>query len=240
MKKVLYLTLLSLFLFFWSFSFANAALITVDSEGEVIVKVLSSEDQLALSIPERNELEVKDIVTDSQTTDSSISLIKKDGKVLLTVGDNTLDVTTWDEGLIEIEERSDTKRIEISVEGDNFVVKQDGVSAKTSYPINIKPKENKLSVETSSGEIYLSVFPIEAAESALRSKYVTRLPDREIGITEKDTGVLTYAVDGEREIQMLKFLDYGVPVTVYISASTGEIVSIDQPTWLRILGFLLI
>lgn len=240
MKKILTSTLLFTLFFFGAASFASASLITIDSKGEVILKVLSSEDQLALSIPERNEIEVKEIATNTKASDTSISLSKKDGKMFLKVGDKELDVTTWDEGLIEIEERGDVKRIEIAVEGEDFVVKQDGVSAKTSYPINIEPEENKLSVETTSGEIYLSVYPNEAAESALRSKYITRLPDRQIGMTEKETGILAYEVDGEREIEMLKFIDYAVPVTVHISASTGEIVSIDQPTWLRIFGFLLI
>ena len=240
MKKILTSILLFTLVFFSAASFTSASLITIDGEGQVILKVLSSEDQLALSIPERNEIEVREIATNTKASDSSISLSKKDGKMFLKVGDKELDVTTWDEGLIEIEERGDVKKIEIAVEGEDFVVKQGGVSAKTSYPINIEPEENKLSVETASGEIYLSVYPNEAAESALRSKYITRLPDRQIGMTEKETGILTYEVDGEREIDMLKFVDYAVPVTVHISASTGEIVSIDQPTWLRIFGFLLI
>lgn len=240
MKKVLIAILLFSFLFSTAKSAKASSLVKIDGNGEVIFKVLSSEDQLALSIPERKEIEVKEIAASNAPNDSLISLTKDEEKIYLKVGDKELDVTNWEEGLIEIEERGDVKRIEIGVEGDEFVIKQDGVSAKTSYPINIEPKENKLSVETSSGEIFLTVFPIEAAESALRSRYVTRLPDKNIGVSEKETGILTYEVDGEREIEMLKFIDYAVPVTVYVSASTGEIVSIDQPTWLRIFGFLLI
>lgn len=240
MRKLFTTTLLFITFFLTATNLVAASLMTIDEEGEVVLNVLSSEDQLALSIPERNEIEVKDIATNTATNNSSISIAKEDGKILLRVGDKELDVTTWDEDLVEIEERADVKRIEIAVEGDNFVLKQNGVSAKTSYPINIEPRDNKLSVETASGEIFLSVYPIEAAESALRSKYVTRLPDKQIGLTEKETGILTYEVDGEKEIEMLKFIDYAVPVTVYISASTGEIVSIDQPTWLRVFGFLLI
>lgn len=240
MKKALLATLLFCIFFFAAWETSRAALITVGKEGEVILKVLSSEDQLALSTPERKDIEVKEIAADTTSDGSPISLAKKDGKIYLKVGDRQLDVTSWKEGLIEIEERGDVKRIEIGVEGEEFVIKQDGVSASTQYPINIEPKENKLSVETSSGEIFLSILPIEAAESALRSRYVTRLPDKKIGMSEEDVGILTYAVDGEREIEMLKFIDYAVPVTVHVSASTGEIVSVDQPTWLRILGFLLI
>jgi hypothetical protein len=239
-KKIVLASTLGLLFFLTSFRVSQAALITIDKNGQVILKVLSSEDQLALSIPERKEIEVSKVATEPALDNSSIALSKEDGKVYLKVGDKQLDVTDWNEDLVEIEERVDSNRIEIAVKDGEFVIMQDGLSAKTSFPINVEPVENKLSVETASGETYLTVFPIEAAESALRSKYVTRLPDKEIGMSEKETGILTYAVDGEREIEMLKFMDYAVPVTVYVSASTGEIVSVDQPTWLRVFGFLLI
>lgn len=222
----------------------KASLITVNGSGEVIFNVLSSEDQLALSIPERKQIEVKEIAAERSANNSSISLSKEDGKIYLRVGEGEgakeMDVTTWQEDLVEIEEREGVKRIEILVEEEKFAIKQDEISAQTEYPISIKPEENKLSIETPSGEIYLSVFPVEAVESALRSRYVTRLPDRKIGISEKETGILTYEVDGERQLGVLDFLDYGVPVTVHVSASTGEVVSVDQPTLLRVFGFLFI
>jgi hypothetical protein len=240
MRRLVISILLSVFALLSSWNLAFAALINIDSKGEVVVNVLSSEDQIALSIPERNELSVKQIAANTSDSQSSIALTKEGEKVFLTVGEEELDVTNWEDELVEIEERGDVKSIEISIKEGNFIINQDGISAKTSYPINVEPKENKLSVETSSGETFLGVFPVEAAETALRSKYITRLPDKEIGISEKDIGILAYEVDGEREIEMLKIIDYAVPVTVYVSASTGEIVSVDQPTWLRIFGILLI
>lgn len=240
MKKLLFATLF-LSLFFIFPSWVNAELITITGEGEVVLNVLSYQDQLALGVPERQDLTINKLAADVSSDDNFISLKKEEGKMFLSVGegDNRLDVTNWNEDLVEIEEKADVKRIQISVKDERFAIEQDGVTALTEFPININPKENELSLTTDSGSIFLSVLPKEAAETALRSRFVTRISQNEVEISQKDLGVLAYVIKGEKVIKLLNVVNYSVPVTTHVSTSTGEVLSVDQPTWLRIFGFLL-
>lgn len=224
--------------FFLSTSTANASILTVKSTGDVIQNVLSSEDQIALGVPSKNDLTVKK-VSEENNTDKSIFLKKENEKIYLKVGEeNNMDVTNIKDGIIEIEERGDTKRVNISVVDGKFVITEANVTAKTDLPINVDPKENELSVVTSTGAIFLSVLPLEATETALRSKVMSKIIDKNLDLTEKDLGTLAYTVRGEREINIFNIVNMKVPVTTFVSTTTGEIVSTDQPKWLSMLGFL--
>ena len=76
-------------------------------------------------------------------------------------------------------------------------------------------------------------------DSVLRSKKINRIGvDNKLNIIENDRE-LSYEVGGERVINLFNIVEYSVPVTVQVSASTGEILLVDQPTWLKVLGFLL-
>lgn len=239
MRKLLF-ALIFLGLFFLSATFAKAALVTVDEKGEVVWKVLSYQDQLALSVPEKGEMEIKKIAAKA-SSNNSITLKKEDGKVLLGVGENgeKLDVTDWNDDLVEIEERGDVKKIKISLQDNKFAIEQDGAVALTEFPINVDPKENELSLVTDSGSIFLSVLPREAAETALRSRFINRLVQEKMEVSQRELGVLSYMVNGEKVINIFNITDYAIPVKAYVSTSTGEILFVDQPTWLKLFGFFL-
>lgn len=238
-KTSLFLLTLVLFLFVFSGS-VSASIITVDSGGKVIFNVLS--DQIALNVPQKSNLEVKDVASAGSATNENISIKKEGDKVMLFVGQGSdqksFDVTNKSEDLVTLEERGSVKRINITTKDGKFAIEQNGVVGVTDYPIDIDPQKDELSVVTPSGGIFLAILPTEAAESALRSKYLSKVTDKNLGISEQKTGMLSYAVKGERTISLFNLLNYGVPVTTYISTSTGEVLSVDQPTWLRVTGFL--
>ena len=106
------------------------------------------------------------------------------------------------------------------------------------YPINIRPRENEFSITTSSGSVFLSVLPFDAVESALRSRFMTRLPEKKILLIEGETGVLAYEVPGEKVFNILNMMEYPISVTARVSFSTGEILSIEGPEWFKVFGFL--
>jgi len=108
----------------------------------------------------------------------------------------------------------------------------------TDYPININPKKNEISVQTPSGIRFLSVLPVEAAESILRARVMTRLTGEKTFLLEGERGELVYEMNGEKVLNIFNLLDYPVEVKTKVSVLTGEIVEIDQPTWLRIVSFL--
>jgi hypothetical protein len=233
-KRIFLGLVLSSWLFVASPGIAQASLVRIDKEGRVIWKVLSLQDNLALGVS-KNSLEVKSTVAeDDLEADARIAVRREDGKVYL----NEFDVTNWQESLVEIEERGETKKATIGVAGEQFVIEQGGITAVTDFPITIDPMANELSLTTPSGSIFLAVLPAEAVESALRSRFVNRLPEKKIFIKEEDIGVLAYTISGEKVVDIFGILEYKIPVTARVSASTGEILKVDGPEWFKIFGFL--
>lgn len=236
-KSTLSILILILITFLFVTS-ASASILVVDKEGEIVWKVLGTQDLASLTT-NKSDIEVKNIKP-AGTSDKSILLKKEDGgNISLTVGEeNKLDVTNWKEDLLEIEERGEVQKINIAIEDGKFVIEDGEARALTELPINIDAEENKLALVTSSGQVYLSVLPLEALETSLRSKYLSKITEKNLQINEKNLGILTYTVKGEKSIKVFSILNFDIPVTTHVSASTGEIVTVDQPKWLSILGFL--
>jgi len=217
-------------------SSAQAALVSVNKVGVVTIKVLGKETTLA--VPEPASLEVKS-AGESASTTNLISLAKEGDRVSLKVdGEETLDVTNWKEDLVEIEERENAKKITITLVDGKFVITQEGVSATTEFPVSIDPEKNRFMVTTPSGEKYLAVLPYEARESVLRAKTLTTLSGGSFTITEEEKD-LSYAVLGEKSLNLFNVYNLALPVEAKVSASTGEILSTNEPVWLKLLSFFL-
>lgn len=224
-----------------------AALITVNPQGQVIWNVLASEDSndsLKIQKPPQS-LSVKNIhpVPDSPS-DAQISLALENGRVNLTLtsskGNSTTDVTSYKDEIIEIEETDAPKKIEISHKENSFVIKNQDISAITSFPITINSATRQILVTTPSGERFLAVLPGDAVINIFKANIVNKLSSKtkEINLTETDKGDLQYQIPGEKSVNLFNIHTLSIPVTASVSALTGEILSIDQPAWLRIFGFL--
>lgn len=241
-SKVFPSLIVSFLIFFLTSPLVHASLVTIDKEGRVIVKVLSVEDSIELEIPRREFLEVKNIVAETPDPDAKISLAKEDGRVQLNVstssGYKSLDVTNYKDDIVEIEERPAVERLTISILADKFTIEQAGVVAETDYEINIDPQTAGLTLETPTGFRYLSILPRQATEVVLRSRYINRIEGQGKLVISEEGRELLYKVSGERVINLFNIVEYSVPVSARVSASTGEVLSVEQPTWLRVLGFL--
>lgn len=240
MKTSLLLLFLTLFVFPLP---ANAALVDVAEGGEVTLNVLSSVNSLGLNTDTESTLEIKKVPTGGGSGDS-VTLSRNGEKISLSVlAGNTLrelDVTSYTDNLVELERKDPAKKIRISLSGANFTIEQGEVVAKTSYPINIDTKENKITLVTSSGKEFLTVLPVEAIESAIRAKVISSFIGGEIKIMEGEGGSLNYSISGKRVVSILNIIDFEFDVETTVSAATGEVVSIDSPTWLRGLAFLFV
>lgn len=238
-------TFLALVFFVFTTQNVEASLVFIDKDGEVIIKVLSSEDSVELEIPQRDYLEVKDVVDEMPESNAKISL-KKDGEeiklnVSTSSGDKSLDVTNFRENVIEIEERAEAEKIFIGIEDGKFSIKQRGIVAQTDFEINIDPATAGLTLTTPSGLKFLSVLPRQAADSIFRSKLINKIPFGEkLEILELDGRDLAYVISGEKVVNVFNMFEYSIPVTIKVSASTGEILTIDEPSWLKIFGFLFV
>lgn len=218
---------------------ASASLIKIMPNGNLALNVLG------LSVEKPASLEIKELALGDES-DAVVAFSKNaEGKISLTItSDNAnsqFDVTNYQEEIVEIEERKEASRVSISQEGGEFVLRQKDVAAKTTYPLSINPKSAEITVSTPSGARYLAVLPYAAYETAVKAQAISGLEkDGRMEIKEGEDGVLAYIIPGEKTLDLFNIIEYKVPIKASISASTGEVVLIDAPSWYRILGFLFV
>jgi len=240
-KRIAAILILSSLIFVSSTALSYASLIVIDNTGKVVWNVLSEKDGLALDIPRHSSIEVKKAAETTPPSSSVVSLERTDGKVsLLVSSDNEtreLDVTGWRNNLVEIEERAEVQKLVIGIRDDKFTLSQKGVSAETTYPVSVDSERAQISLETPSGAKFISVFPIEAVESALRTNLMNRITEPKIEVFEKEQE-LQYSIQGEKVFSLFKTYDYSIPVTLFVSASTGEVLDLEAPGWFKYISFL--
>lgn len=238
-KKLLFFSLSFILLFYPKESLASS-LVKIDKDGNLVVNVLSAEDSLALGLPQKNYLEVKEIAGRSPENNDVI-LKREDDKYNLYLGESrALDITNWRDSVVEIEEKEDAKKVDVLLSSGKFVIKQSGLLASVDYPLRFKPKEKELLVETPLGEKLVFVMPYEAALTALRSRVVSKVSkDSPFELVEENKDLI-YRIKGAKTLNFFGFYQADFPVDVKISASTGEVVFVDEPWWLRLAGFFLV
>lgn len=207
-----------------------AALLTFTSGGEVYWNVLGMTD---------SSLEVKKIADNLAAGPSTSVLLTNDnGQVFLSYdGSKNVNVSGYKEDIIEVEEKS-AGTISIKVADSGFSIKQRDVTVNTSFPIKVNSRENKLSVETATGEKFLAVLPYEAVTQIIRTNIVSSVVSG--SLIEKEEGEVVYAVDGEKQITLFNIFSFAIPIKVEISATTGTVMNVDQPLWYSVVDFLLV
>lgn len=237
MKRVF---VLSFSLFLLSVCSVRAGLMEVSKEGDIIWSVLSYEDSL-LTPPVQNEIKVEKIAKKTALNTDTISLKKNAEQVIIEVEEDnekkSLELTNWQESLVEISERSEFEKIAIKSEDNEFVIEQKNVKAITEFPIKIDAKSAQISIVTKTGDKYLFILPLEAVQTAIRSHTIDSLTQKDILLQEKDEN-LVYKIQGERRIPIFNFYTHKEPVEVLISSVNGEIVSDTTPAWLKVLNVL--
>jgi hypothetical protein len=153
-------------------------------------------------------------------------------------GIEKLDVTQLEENIVELEQKDPSEKVEIGATEDKFSIKQRGVVALTEYPVSIFTQGKKLALKTPTGDKYLAILPFEAIESVLKSRIITHITPDALKITEDQKYGLYYVINGEKTLTVANIITYAVPITSWVSVSTGEVVYTEQPTWYRVLGFL--
>lgn len=242
-KKVSATLSLFLFLFLFSPTEAKAALVHVQTDGNIIVNVLGAEDSIALGIPKKESLQIKQIASSDTSNTSQVSLDQEDGKISLNVatteGQKSMDVTGYKDSLIEIEERSQANKVQIGLLDGKFSITEKGIVATTEFPISIDPGSASINVSAPSGVRYLAILPFEAYQSLVKARIISTI-NGQLTISEGDKGELSYTIPGQKIINVFNLFSYPVDVNTTVSASTGEVLSIDEPVWLKVLGFALI
>lgn len=206
------------------FATALAAFVTINSTGVPIWHVLGTETQI----------HVKSVVQETSSNKTQIALSNENGKVSL----NGMDVSNFKGDLVEIEARGDTNDVKIGQENGQFTLSENGVTANTNFPIIIDPGKNELTLSTPSGKRLISIWPFEATQILTRAKMVDKIRENKIILEESSNGELQYEVNGEKDVNLFNLASIKADVKSTVSATTGEVLNLDEPQWLKILGFM--
>ncbi|EKD62575.1 MAG: hypothetical protein ACD_52C00122G0004 [uncultured bacterium] len=237
MRRILPSILLFVFVFVSSGSSVfSSGLVLITKKGEVIVNVLgvTNEDKLKI-------VNVKSGAVDTVFSDNAqVSLTLSGQGVTVDIkskdDSKTLDAASWGEEIVEVEERGDVKKISIQKQNSSFLISQGDVNAKTNFPIVIDSLRGELSVITGTGSRHILRYPQEVTEALKNAKIVSVYDD--VNITENDKGELLYEVTGKKAIRILGLFDIKGNVDVDVSASTGEVLKVDEPLWLKVLSLI--
>ncbi len=192
----------------------SAALVTVNSKGQIVWQVLGD-----------STIKVKSIAE---------NITVANGKIELT----TPNVTNSKEDLVEVEARADTNNLKISSVDNKFSIEENGITAQTQFPIIIDADKNTLSVTTKSGTRLISILPYEASTLLMRAKLINKVTNNAINLSENEGGQLQYLVSGVKNINLFNVATITANVNSTVSATSGEILKIDEPQWLKFFGFL--
>lgn len=241
MKLKVFFSVLFLVILFYPKEVLASSLIKVSEDGSLTVNILSIEDSLALGLPQKSFLEVKEIA--GRTPDNQDIILKKEAsdKYSLYLGEkNAFDITNWRESVVEIEEKEETKKVDVLISEGKFLIKQSDLLASFDFSLKLRPKEKELLVETPFGDKLLFVMPYEAALTALRSRAVSKVKKDEPFELVEENKDLVYRIKGSKTLDFFGFYRFDFPVAVKVSASTGEITFVDEPWWLRLASFFMV
>jgi hypothetical protein len=224
-------------IFFMSVSYIQASYVTIDADGEVIMKVLANQVEKNGSSIQVTKL--AENVIENATPAVKLTRNEDAVQMLITNTDGTkeLHVPKKTDTLLEIEERPETQKITIGVQANQFFLRENKYIALTSLPLTIDAQSAHLVATSESGDAILSVLPMEAAEATLRSGFVTNITDNTMQILEEGN-TLQYKISGEKVFNVLHVYDYSVPVDAYVSVADGSITKVDSSTWYRFINFL--
>ena len=238
MKKLVVSLLALVFIFPKS---ASANFVSVNPKGEIVYSVLSASDELSLEIPKSAELKVKEVAKEKPSSEGIISLSNADNKISMSVdygsSKEQFSFSQSNDELIQIEERPAVQQLSIGLDGDKFTLVQRGITALTNFPISVNSKTAKITVTTERGDRIVSVLPYGAVESLLKAKILSNVNENKLDLVESDSE-LAYHVVSAKLLNLLDVYSYSVPVSAYVSASTGEVVKVEAPIWFRFIDFI--
>lgn len=134
--------------------------------------------------------------------------------------------------LFEIQTKDGTIGAHVA-SGSNAVIDNEGMDIESDFPITVNVASKSISVQTPSGVREIKVLPVRAFNQIdKRDK-----PDsfKKVELIQQD-GKLIYQADGTREGKIFGFIPLTVSVTTAVDSQTGEIVSINKPWFINLMG----
>lgn len=167
----------------------------------------------------------------------------RDGRVIIKAeteeGENVSE-----QELFKIEDRLGRNDIKVATEGAKLLVTRNNVGALSSFPLQLDLNTNELIASTPAGSKTLTTLPDQAVQNLLAANVISRLDPAVLQQAAEQgsltsvsgvialgeiNGVLAYEIAGLRDHRLLGFIPITTPVTVFVSAETGQTVAQEQP-----------
>lgn len=234
-----YLFLIFIFLFFFVPNVKAEALVTITPNGEVYKNVLGD------SVTAQTQSKLNDIVGVIVNKVANVVITQVDAKVQVALNNQfgtpttAFDQnTTNGEAILEIQKTIPSEKVTIKKVNDQFGIEQENIVALTNLTVKVDPSSQDISLSSDSGERKLSVLPNSIVRTLVNSRILSAVQNNEMNVIETDSGELIYSVTGTRKINLFNLANIDVPVSATISATTGKVESVNQPTLLKVFGFL--
>lgn len=143
-----------------------------------------------------------------------------------------------EESEIEVKDGTNKSKIKIRSGKNQFEFQQEGTkfSVESNFPLSVNPTTRELTVNTPAGSRIVAILPEQAVDNMLASGIVTTATGVDLK-TESD-GSLSYDIDGTKNEKLLGVFDIAIQKNLIISAQTGQVLTVNQSTFSKILDFL--
>lgn len=159
---------------------------------------------------------------------------QENGEVKLKVeNEEGKEVEDHDDEREELEDELEEEEIEIATEDGELIIKQNGVRARTNFPLSINPETKEFIITTPAGEKSVSVLPDEAIQNMFEQGFIATRSGESAQSLEISVhnGNVVYKMKTEREHNFLGFIPLVTPQTILVSAQTGQAITQTQ-SWL--------
>ncbi len=166
------------------------------------------------------------------------------GQVSLTAEDKTGKSINVDETKLRDLESSMLSRLEkkglsLNLTPDNQLAVIDGkVTALTDLPILIDVDTNSLVVSTRDGLVPMNFTPDKALKNVIALKMIANVNSKVVPKIEYSDGEVIYKFEATKVYKVFGKIPVTVPVSISVSAGTGDVVSRNQPFITRVVSLL--
>ncbi len=139
---------------------------------------------------------------------------------------------------VEVREGTNKSKIKIRSGKNKFEFQQEGAkfSVESDFPLSVNPATRELTITTPAGAKVVAILPQQAIDNMLTAGIVSTTTGVDLK-TESD-GSLSYDIDGTKNEKLLGVFDVAIPKNLIVSAQTGQVLTMNQSTFSKILDFL--
>lgn len=143
-----------------------------------------------------------------------------------------------EDAIDQINKSLESDGIEVSQSGHNtLAIKRASVSAETVFPLSIDPITHELTITTPSGVKQVTVLPDQAVHALIESKLMTNVASQSSTDSAETTQVATltelnnqavFEIQGVSQKHFFGLFPVGFAKTAFVSATTGQVVQLNE------------